>query len=430
MYVTNDYICYAINGANACTPQHHTPEINEEENGTFQGILADTINDTPAPTAPVATATAATATAATAETATAAPTPHMDSIPPVITLQETAGSSYVSQYYPIPESEAIPKLAEVRHIINSEDFSAKTNTEIYEFIENRFIEAFGNDFLIARNLNMASSMFYMVGVEFDNNLRNHIPNPEQTNRERLYGDASTDAIQDKIRSSYPAELSHRDIFMMVHEMRNAGVLDAPSAGTTGADGRRIMDTLGILKHHVRYKAQPSGHNNPLSLAERERLWVDMLNKRVGDSNLRDTFNVWKERGRVNIGQDAAQFLVKFMNGVLGPDGLFVGGPRINDDDDGWWETFLDNVFDDFSEYDDLISSRMDAINALYSNMKVDELAVAGVTEGVEEIAAVGETAGAEEAMQADENTEAGEDSGSGETAGAEENVSTGSGDDS
>jgi hypothetical protein len=398
MYTENYCVTYVSPVNTAYVPQYPPITSNEEDNSSFQGVLADSICKAtpPSPDAPPPyQAYSESPAAAVYETVcvNVNNTCPIDSVPPVIKTQEPAGPSYVSKYYPITEAEVIPKIIEVRHIINNENLAAKTEIERYNFIENRFVDAFGKDFMIARDLFLPSSMYYMIGVEFNDTLSRHIENPEQVNRQRLHGNASTEAIQDKIRDSFPADLTNGDLFRMVGQMRNEGVLDASSVRSVGEEGsRRLMDTLSVLKNYARYSVMPKDNlHKPLSLADRDSRWTNLLNKPVNLNYLLGTFNVWKIYDRVDIGEDTANFLVNHMGGILQENGLFVTYLPIDID----WNSLMDMMFAEFEEYDALVRDRLNEIDAMF-NPAAGETVIEGETTGAEENLKIEESAGAEE----------------------------------
>ncbi|MCL2661738.1 MAG: hypothetical protein FWE83_00205 [Oscillospiraceae bacterium] len=492
-YVTTDYNVYA--------PQYQPQNNTKEESYGFQDILTETICETappyqpysytenpivpavsenetestyvgaPAVNAPVDNAPAANAPPVNAPPVNAPPvsapavsapavqnTYPMNSIPPVIKTQEASETEYISKYYTIPESQVVPKIIEVRQIINSTDMTGKTDAEKYNFIENRFVDAFGKDFMMARNLFLPSSMFYMIGVEFNDTLGRHIENPEQVNRQRLHGDAGSETIQNNIRNNFPADLTNRDLILMVNQMRSEGVLDVNTVRSVGNDGaRRIMDTFAVLRNYIRYstKSNDEGGLGSLSAAERDRRWINMLDRPVNSGQLFNTFNVWKQYGRMDICPNTTNFFVDHMGAKLGPDGYFIVEGPPSSGDTVWWDKFFDMMFGEFAEYDAMIRDRMDMINGEYNSVAgastaAGEAANAGATADVGETAGVeagagvaagygvGETAGAEtgvgiatgESAGAQESIAAGESAGaeenhtSEESAGAEENTDT------
>jgi hypothetical protein len=364
---------YANAGASAVNaPVENIPAYNTPVNNTPVENIP--VNNTPVENAPAVSAPVA-----------ANNTYPVNSVPPVIKPQETSETEYISKYYTIPESQVVPKIIEVRQIINSTDMSGKTDIEKYNFIENRFVDAFGKDFMMARNLFLPSSMFYMIGVEFNDTLGRHIENPEQVNRQRLHGNAGSDTIQNNIRNNFPADLTNRDLILMVNQMRSEGVLDANTVRTVGDEGaRRIMDTFSVLRNYIRYstKSNDTGGLGSLSAAERDRRWINLLDKPVNSGQLFNTFNVWKQYGRVDICRNTTSFFVDHMDANLGADGFFIVEGPPSSGDTGWWNTFFDMMFEEFAEYDEMIRDRMNLINVEYS-------IIAGA--GAE----TGETAGAE-----------------------------------
>jgi len=284
----------------------------------------------------------------------------VEEMPPIISSQAPPEvAKYLSGYYPITEDDVVPEIRKLRALVGNTNMAGKTEAERYSFIEQQFKETFGSDFLMARNMNLPSSMFYIIGVEFSDMLGRHIDNPEQVNRERLYGDKSAEEITNEIRSKYPEEMSNKDLLMKVNEMRNAGVLDTDSIRSIGTDGaRRLMDTLELMRNYVRHNVMwTSDSGAPVSQAVRDKRWVGMLDKKANAHELFCVFNVWKERGRVSIGGDAAKFLINHLGGELKPDGFF----KVNVESDGdtaYWERLMDMMFAEFDDYDEMIRSRM------------------------------------------------------------------------
>ena len=58
----------------------------------------------------------------------------------------------ISNHYDMEWHEVKPVLIELQQELNNTNFTGMTDTEIYDYIENRFIEVFGKDFLMAYNL--------------------------------------------------------------------------------------------------------------------------------------------------------------------------------------------------------------------------------------------------------------------------------------
>ena len=407
-----------------CTQNYQPVKCSEPTDSVFKEIFEEKVNEAdsqqqtcsavpyfppsihsaPAPPAPEASVPAPSVSEAPAPTPPVSETPAPT--PPVAaaSVAESTGASYVDQYYPISEADVIPKIREVRHIINNTDLSGKTDVEKYEFLENRFIDAFGKDFMMARNLNLPSSMFYMIGVEYIDTLGKHIENPEQTNRIRLYGDVSAENVQNSIREKYPEELTNRDLFMMVSDMRNAGVLDSNSIRSVGVSGaQRIMDTMALLRAYSRHNVlENNGALKQMSLAERDKQWVSKLNERVANGDLLLLYNIWNDSGRVSMGQDTAPFLVNNAGGILGDDGRFILPFKYHTDH--CWENMYAVMMAEMEEYDELIRSRLREIDAeVYTG--AGENIVIGDDIGAGEDLGMGESSGVEESIVIGENPE-------------------------
>jgi hypothetical protein len=448
-----DSIC-AANVYNACNisgtynvsnPTYQSTKYTEEIDSVFQGILDEVIeaetkyqayyapaeeppeynaasSAPPADTAPAVVSTYCpppSVCSAVASTVEAAPTSAVVSTPettivstptntavstpanPVTATPVSAstGVSYIDKYYTISEAEVVHEIRKIRHVINNADLSGKTDVEKYDWIENKFIDTFGKDFMMARNLSMPNSMFYMIGIEFNDTLGRHMENPEQVNRQRLFGDASTEEIQRIISAKYPDELTNRDLIMKVNEMRSAGVLDSNSIRSLGEGGvQRLMDTLRLLQNYVRFADMRRGGTvGPISLEERDRLWAEMLDNRANLKDVQFLHNLFKHRG-IHTEKDAIQFLVDFTGGELDANGFFIlppGGSKNFDEE-------IKAVLASMDEYDELIRSRMAYIDS-------EEYVPAGAygavnTPGAEDGAGITESPGAEYGSGAEEVT--------------------------
>ena len=433
MYIDNIYVNYVAAGNNVNESPYQPIVSTEVENDSFYNILTDTINETSCPVIPEPPA----------EEDPDENVIPMDSIPPVIKTEEpeepdnvnniipiesatpvvtatteTAASSYLNQYYKVHEGEVLQGLSNVRFIINNTNLAGKTDREKYEFIENKFIDAFGKDFMMARDLSLPSSMFYLIGVEFSDTLARHIDNPEQVNRERLYGDKSTSSVQDTIRNKYPSELTNRDMFLMVNEMRNAGVLDSASLRTIGMDGaKRLVDTLALMRSYARFISRDANNLiKPLSAEERDEKLLSLFNKLLDTSELFILHNEWKGSGRIAIGEDTAPLFVKYLGGELDENGFF----KLGKSNYGYDMTqIFDLLMSEMHEYDDMVRDRMKMIDSIPPMFMI-------APPVAEEEPPVEEVPGAEENLETDEVTEAGESESTGAEefsgAGAEENT--------
>jgi len=448
MDISYDNIClYNVTADHYVNAQKYQPvQSTDPAKPSFQDILEEIVNEVKPPQQTYS------APSTTLANTTSIPPP----MTPSASAPESSGFFDIGRYYTIPESEVVAKIREVRHNINMSDMTAKTDIEKYDWIENRFADAFGKDFMMARNLGLPSSMFYMVGIEFTDTLNRHIDDPAQVNRERLFGDADTEEIQNTIRDKYSETLTNRGLFMMVHEMRNAGVLDSDSLRSIGVEGvNNVIDTLTMLRSYAKVNTQTSSDDpNTLTIEERDKRWMNVLNKPVNTNDLFRLFNAWSQDNRFSMGSDLSSFIRNFLGGVKNDDGLFVvrsqnnvqsgmnnGGPPVyiniiggnhygniygdvksdstinveyvnnntaspgsnGTEPEEDWEKMLTMMLRGMDDYDDLIRSRMLMINS--QEHKVVEVPGEDGSES-DETAAIEGGAGAEENVEIDENAEA------------------------
>ena len=153
----------------------------------------------------------------------------------------------IRNYYTIPPEEVEPTLCKLREEVLENDFSGMTDEEIHEWIEHKFIGAFGKDFMAGYNLlasiyntganllgmnpNRASNDQYMlIGINFRDmgnyihSFSNNAFSPE-IYRKRLYGDMSDMEIMDALMAKYPQPMTNRSLAMMTGELRNIGLPD-------------------------------------------------------------------------------------------------------------------------------------------------------------------------------------------------------------
>jgi hypothetical protein len=422
IYAANVYTACNVSGTyNVSNPAYSSTKYTEVINSVFKGILDESVyaagaqqtaypenNETPAMSNYCPPPSIYSAIATTEET-----TP----VDPVDTALVSAltGPSYLNKYYPISEDEVVHEIRRIRHVINNADLSGMNDIQKYNWIENRFKDTFGNDFMMARNLSMPSSMFYMISVEFNDTLNRHMDNPEQVNRQRLFGNASTAEIQNKISAKYSGEPTNRSIMLMANEMRNAGVLDSASI-RSGSQG--MIDTLRIMQKFVRFTHMLNNKDqNPFNLEDRDRSWTQMLDHSFDSEYMHSLFNLLKVRGN-SFGNDVVPFLINYTDGVLDEEGYF----EVPRGAYPCYEKAIQMLFASSGEYDDLIRSRMALIDSEeYTPEGISALGAMSVM-GTTDASATGEGAGIDEGFgieSAAEAEEASEQHGSGSEAGAE-----------
>ena len=237
----------------------------------------------------------------------------------------------INDYYTIPESEVWSKVFQVKQMIRDTDLSNMTDVEAYDFVEKQFIEAFGENFLLAQILGMTSSksMYAVIGFSFGQMLH-HIFGPEgrdvsvgTVNRERLYGDASLDEIHDSIRASYPDTLTHLDILLMHYEMKSVGLFDSEDTWdlTPGRSGYGARNCLAGAISSL-------AHGNP------NKPWEIMLHMPVDLSKLFGWYNMWQWQGNLDASTSLKEFMTKTLSGQFDEKGWLIGGVMPWDWDDG------------------------------------------------------------------------------------------------
>jgi len=148
----------------------------------------------------------------------------------------------IQDHYSMPPEDVKPILTQLQEEILKTDFSGMTNKEIYELIENKFIEAFGEDFMMGFNLlqivpdsgmyndpnrEISNYEYIDIGRTFNDLVGGKVGHDEMfsINRERLYGNMSYGEIIDTIIAKHPQRLTNRDLALITAEMRSIGIND-------------------------------------------------------------------------------------------------------------------------------------------------------------------------------------------------------------
>ena len=140
----------------------------------------------------------------------------------------------VRNHYTMPPEDVKPVLNRLQDEIRTTNLSGMSKQQAYEWIENKFIEAFGNDFMIGFNLlqvipgfemtndpNRAMSNYEYVdiGYKFNDLVSSSIGFGEmqKINRERLYGNKSDMEVIDAIIAKHPMRLTNRCLALITAE---------------------------------------------------------------------------------------------------------------------------------------------------------------------------------------------------------------------
>ena len=191
--------------------------------------------------------------------------------PPIIRSNEPAT---VRGYYSMPPEEVKPMLNKLTEELENIDFSGKTAAEIYEYIENKYKETFGEDFMkgsyLLRNLwattegsvnpnvnkdaeKYSNFAYTEIGNHFDWATTNYTYGKGvicsntslwDINRERLYGDMSNGEIMDALKAKYPKPMTNRSLTLMAGELWSIGLMDLGVGSYVKAHSQKLGE-IGI-----------------------------------------------------------------------------------------------------------------------------------------------------------------------------------------
>jgi hypothetical protein len=142
----------------------------------------------------------------------------------------------------MPPEDVQPILKRLIEEIRYGNYSGMTNKEIYERIESKFADSFGEDFMMGFNLFQAVPAFDMynnpdrpmsnyeyvdIGHTFNDLVSGIVGFGEMQNinRERLYGNKDDMEIIDAIIAKHPQRLTNRCLALITAEMRAVGIND-------------------------------------------------------------------------------------------------------------------------------------------------------------------------------------------------------------
>jgi hypothetical protein len=238
----------------------------------------------------------------------------------------------ISDHYKVPLEEVMPTLKQLRQELDSKDFTRMTDIEIYDYIENRFMETFGEDFRMAQCLglddpNSTNHNFRQIANTFDHILQGHFgdfvggPNfTRDVNRERLFGDMSKDEIMDIIRAKFPENLTYRDLALMTSEMYSVGVFSGRSGGFAGSSQ---FNPDGSMKPAL---SQIEHNKNILKTLDLPVTISDLV---MGHNYIVSNFRPGETLTQGQI--ESRDFIIRFFGARLGSDGLFIINDKVDID---------------------------------------------------------------------------------------------------
>ena len=267
----------------------------------------------------------------------------------------------ISDHYKVPLEEVVPALRKLEAELKAFNFSGMTDIEIYDYVESRYIEVFGEDFRMAYHLgvddpksncpnfnslsyNMVNNLIRTGGYDsntgklldsanfrsifnsFNSILRDHFSEyvggydrTRDINRERLYGDLDKFEIMDAIRAKYPESLTYRDLALMTSEMYDVGLTSFAMRGygdfcdEYNPDGSRKQTQNEFNESVIRKLDLPVDVSSILSGYN-----YAVQNLRAGETLSQASF-------------DLRDFAIRYFGAVMDPNGLFLINEKVDID---------------------------------------------------------------------------------------------------
>jgi hypothetical protein len=199
-----------------------------------------------------------------------------------------------------------------------------TDIEAYAFIEQQYIDAFGENFRLAHALGMPQGLtkYSIIGSSFYFALTEHFNligvnggalTIFNVNRERLFGEATDDEIFDYIRAKYPETLTYHDFILMHDEMRSVGLFNNES------DWSPPLGRNGLSINCLRLSVVSMGFNHP------DIPWEDYLQKPINIPYLLGNFNLFQWQGEYDRSPMLTEFIKNIFGGILDERNWFIGG---------------------------------------------------------------------------------------------------------
>lgn len=154
-----------------------------------------------------------------------------------------------SSYYTMPPEEVMPILDQLSEEIFNTDFSAMTALQIYEWIENRFIETFGENFMMGSHLmgnipfdgcldragitKNSNFTYIQIGIRFNSWVCHHIRGSKSAfdvNRERRFGNKNDGEIVNALKAEQSQPLTNRGLAIVAGELYSVGITDMKVSG--------------------------------------------------------------------------------------------------------------------------------------------------------------------------------------------------------
>jgi hypothetical protein len=226
----------------------------------------------------------------------------------------------ISDHYKVAPGDVAKILYNISEEVRNADFSGMTDVDVYNWIENKYIDAFGEDFMMAHSLRVLDNAlgtwnYSLIGTSFQMTVGGQFGGDASLNinRQRQYGDLSVREVQDAIRAKYPKKMTNRELFLMLSEMEAVGV-DCNVA----AKSSYIAATVTPISDRI------SGKDTMLTGTEYQKRWKDALDNPANLSILFGSYNIAEKSASGNkMGPEVKELLMRLFGGIDRGDGLFV-----------------------------------------------------------------------------------------------------------
>jgi len=274
------------------------------------------------------------------------------------------GPFKIRDYYTMPPEKVKPILEKLKDEINSANYSGMSGKDIYEWIENRFMEEFGKEFMMGFNLlqhvrgsisgdgtGIAVSNYEYVAIgHVFNDLAGSCVGPDEMykiNRENLYGNKNDMEIIDAIIAKHPERLTNRCLALITSEMQAVG----------------INDNIGFSKYvDLLYEKSGEFATKEPGWNDYEDRWNSLLNAPASIQEMAFLHNgSLKDDPKNPYVLRVRDILIK-LGAELGPNGLFLdpaGQPHVELNVElGGTDDLIDEFINDLEQHEKtLLESR-------------------------------------------------------------------------